>query len=245
MNRSCDIIIRAERIGRVGSKIAFVRVRAFVFPLMVAAFGLYVVAHSPLRDVIAASLRMKSRACYFVCADALTFNGAGDSLSAWALILTAMLAAWILTDWFDGASYERPLVFGLSGIALITVPAAMIGGLASLSGKALLRPPLGPLVSAIPALMIIGAGIWSGWRFYWPRWELRQSQALVLLVASLAAVLVSIRALIALMYPPTGYDALAYHAPLAVFLWHDGNLTAFLDRIPRVGTLANPGTPQL
>jgi hypothetical protein len=245
MNRSSDMIIKAGRFGRIAGQIAFARVRQFALPLIAAAFGLYVTAHSPLRDIISASLGLKSRACYFVCADALTFHGAADSLSAWTLIVAAIVAAWFVSDWFDGASYERPLVFGLSALGFISVPAAIFGGLGSLSGSALLRPPLGPLLSAAPAFIVMGAGLRSGWRPHWSRPELRHSYGLIMLVGGLAAVLLFTSTVIALMYPPSGYDALAYHAPLAVFLWNDGNLTAFLDRIPRVSTLANPGTAQL
>ena len=245
MNRSSNIATRAGRIGRIASQIAFARVRPYVLPLMIAAFAIYIAAHSPLRDIIAAALGLKSRACYFVCADALTFNGAADSLSAWTLIVAAALAAWFVSDWFDGATYERPLIFGIGALAFIVVPAAAIGGFATWTGTSLLRPPLGPLMSAIPALIVVGAGLRFGWRPQWRRYVRRQTPSLTLLVGVLAAGLLLASTLIALMYPPTGYDALAYHAPLAVFLWHDGNLSAFLDRIPRVSTLANPATPQL
>ena len=234
--------VRANSFRRTSN--LFVQVRGFVLPTMAGLLGLYIALHSPLRDVIASVFGMKSRGCFF-CAESFSLSQTGDSLSAVTLIGIALVAAWIVIEYFDGLPYERPLVFGLSALAFISVPAAMIGGLASWSGTALLRPPLGPLLSAIPALILIGAGLWSGWRPHWPRWELRQSPGLVLLFGGLAAVLVFASTLLALMYPPTGYDALAYHAPLAVFLWHDGNLTAYLDRIPRVTTLTNPGTPQL
>ena len=212
---------------------------------MVTVFGLYVTAHSPLREVIAASLGLKSLACYFICADALTFNGAVDSLSAWILIAAAVLAAWIVSARFEGASYERPLVFGISALAFISVPAAIVGGVASWNGTALLRPPLGPLLSAIPATIIVGAGLQRGWRPQRLRLQLDRSHCLALVVGALAAGLLFVSTAISIMFPPTGYDALAYHAPLAVFLWRDGNLSTFLDRAPVVNTLANPGTVQL
>ena len=245
MNRTSDMVVTAQRFGRGARRMLFERVRQFALPLMVAASGLYVAAHSPLRDLIAASFGSKSRACYFVCTDALTFHGVADSLSAWTLIIVAALAAWIVSDWWEGASYERPLVFGLSALASISVPAAIIGGLGSWGGMPLLRPPLGPLLSAIPAFIAVGASVWHGWRPRWRRDIRREMSGLALLVSGLAAMLLSTSTLIALMYPPTGYDALAYHSPLAVFLWRDGNLSTFLDRIPRVSTLANPATPQL
>jgi hypothetical protein len=54
MNRSSNIATKAGRITRAASQIPFARVRQFALPLMAAAFGLYVAAHSPLRDVIVA-----------------------------------------------------------------------------------------------------------------------------------------------------------------------------------------------
>jgi hypothetical protein len=47
------------------------------------------------------------------------------------------------------------------------------------------------------------------------------------------------------MHPPTQGDAIGYHAPLAVFLWSDGNLSTFLDRAPDTWALAHPGTAEL
>src|SRR5262245_43161553 len=78
----------------------------FVLPAMAGILGLYVVVHSPLRDMIAALLGLKTRACYFVCGDALSLSGALDSLAALALIAAAVLAAWIVSDWFGGRRYE-------------------------------------------------------------------------------------------------------------------------------------------
>jgi flagellar biosynthesis protein FliQ len=51
--------------------------------------------------------------------------------------------------------------------------------------------------------------------------------------------------LISLTHPPTQGDALSYHAPLALFLWRDGNLTSFLTRAPDNFALAQPGATEL
>jgi len=223
----------------------YTRARCLVLPLMVAAFSLYVAFHSPLRDVIAASLGLKSRACYFLCADALIFSDVADALSAWALILAAVLAAWIVCDRFDGASYERPVVFGLSALAFISVPGAMIGGLASWSSTALLRPPLGPLLTMAPAVSVLLAGALQGWRPSLRSPTYGQHSSIVLLVWVLAASLLSISAVLSVVHPPTGYDALGFHAPLGIFLWQDGNLDAFLDRAVGYWPLAHPGAANL
>ena len=221
------------------------RARRVALPVMVGAFGLYVVMHSPLRDVIAALLRLNSRVCYFVCIEALTLSGVTESAAAWALIAAAALAGWLVAERFDGAPYERPLVFGLSGLAFIVVPAAAIGGIATWSGTALLRPPFGPLLSLLPAAFVVAAALVRGWRPHRPCIVFEHTHRLVWLVGGLAAGLLLASTGLSLMYPPTGYDALSYHAPLAVFLWRDGNLSAFLDRAPVVYTLANAGTAQL
>ena len=141
----------------------FARSRRLALPAMAGAFGVYVAMHSPLRDAVAALLGLKSRACYFVCGDWTALSGA-DSAAACALIAAASLAAWVVSDSFAGGPYERPLVFGLSALAFIVVPAAAIGGIATWTGTALLRPPLGPLLSALPAAAVVGAGLRRGWR---------------------------------------------------------------------------------
>ena len=223
----------------------FAYVRRVALPVMVGAFGLYVVMHSPLRDVIAALLRLNSRVCYFVCIEALTLSGVTESAAAWALIALAALAGWLVAERFDGAPYERPLVFGLSGLAFIVVPAAVIGGIATWSGMALLRPPLGPLLSLSPAAVMVAAALAWGWRPGQPHCIAWQPSGLVLLIGTLAAGLLLTSTALSLMHPPNGGDALSYHAPLAVFLWRDGNLSAFLDRAPIAWALTNPGTAEL
>jgi hypothetical protein len=219
--------------------------RRFVLPAMAGVLSLYVIMHSPLRDVIAAMLGLTSRVCYFVCGDGLTLTGPINALAAWVLITAAALAAWVVSDWFDGTPYERPLVFGLGTLAFIAVPAAAIGGIGTWTGTALLHPPAGPLLSGVPGAFMVGVWLQRGWRPYWPRLIFERPQSLVLLVGGLAAGLLLASTALSLMYPPTGYDALSYHGPLAIFLWRDGNLSAFLDRAPAINTLANPGTIQL
>lgn len=223
----------------------FARPRRLVLPVMAGAFGLYVVMHSPLRDVIAALMGINSRVCYFVCGDTLTLSGVVHSAPAWALIAAAALAAWVLAERFDGVAYERPLVFGLSALAFIVGPVAAIGGIATWSGTALLRPPLGPLLSMLPAVVVVAAALRQGWRPHLPHLLWRQPSHLVLLVGALASGLLLTSIALSLMHPPDGGDALSYHAPLAVFLWRDGNLSSFLDRAPIAWALANPGTAEL
>jgi hypothetical protein len=67
---------------------------------------------------------------------------------------------------------------------------------------------------------------------------------LLLLVAGLGWGMVIASVFISLM-PPTQGDAMSYHAPLAIFLWSDGHLSAFLDRSPDIWGLVHPGTAEL
>src|SRR5436309_148015 len=117
----------------------FAWARRFVLPTMAGAFGLYVAMHSPLRDAIAAALKSQARACYFGCLESLPLSSAVDTAAALVLIAAAVFAAWVASERWDGAAYERPLVFGLSALAFIVVPAAALGGVAAWSGTALLR----------------------------------------------------------------------------------------------------------
>lgn len=223
----------------------FEQPRRFALPVMAGAFGLYVVMHSPLRNMLARMLGLNSEVCYFVCGEALNLRGVAESASAWALIAIAALAGWVVAERFDGASYERPLVFGLSGLAFIVGPAATIGGIATWGGTALLRPPLGPLLSLLPAALVVAAALARGWRPHGPHCISEKASCLVLLVWSLAAGLLLASTALSLMHPPDGGDAVSYHAPLAVFFWRDGNLSTFLDRAPIAWALANPGTAEL
>jgi hypothetical protein len=212
---------------------------------MAGMFALYVVMHTPLHSAIAVLLGMKARECYFVCPSALTFSQLADSWTALAMIAAALLASWVVLDWFDGLGYERPLAFGLSTLGFVVIPAAVIGGVGEWSRTALLRPPLGPSLAALPALAFIAVGVQHGWRLHRPRLLLRQPSGLVLLAGGVALGLLVASIAASLTHPPTGGDAVSYHAPLSVFLWHDGNLGAFLDRTAGTWALANPGTAEI
>lgn len=219
--------------------------RRFSLPVVSGILALYIAIHSPLRDIIAALFGKRPQPCYFVCGDTLMRISTIDSIAAIALIVGALLAAWIVADAFDGASYERPLIFGLSTFAFVVIPAATIGGVASFSGTQLLRPPTGPLLAMLPAFLVLLGNIWRGWRPH----QLPPARApisdLVWFIGSIGLGLLIISTLLSLVHPPGGGDAISYHAPLAVFLWRDGNLTAFLDRAPMTWALAYPASAEL
>jgi hypothetical protein len=209
---------------------------------MAGMLAVYVLLHSPLRDLIATTLGLHSRVCYFVCDDVVTVGPILDAVSAWVLIVTAMLAGSTLTAWSGVASYERPLVFGLGTLACISGPSATIAVIAGWTGTTLLRPPAGPLMAALPAVAIVSMGAWHRRRLGQRRASLAPASRLVALVWGLAAALLMTSGALSVLHPPSGYDALGYHAPLGVFLWREGNASSFVDRSL---ALAMPGTIQL
>ena len=123
----------------------------------------------------------------------------------------ALTAAAVVTRSFAGATYERPLVYALFAFAFVVIPAAFVGAVAGWSGTALLRPPLGPLIVATPALATTVIGVLRGWRPVPVRVEIEVSSGLRLVLTALAALLLGTSAILGLVRPPTGFDALSYH----------------------------------
>jgi hypothetical protein len=210
---------------------------------MLLALGAYVTLHTPLRAAIAQVLGLSSRGCY-LCARTVSGPDVAHAAVAAALVLVAMTAAAATASSFTGPRYERPLIFGLAVIGLVTVPAAAIGGLASLTGGGSLRPPAGPLLASLPALAVAAAALRGGWRPSLPR-PPRLATPLLRVLAACAGVLLAASALVSLLHPPTQGDALSYHAPISVFMWSYGNLTTMLDRAPEVWAFSQPGTAEL
>jgi hypothetical protein len=134
-------------------------------------------------------------------------------------------------------------------LAFIVLPASMLAGLGTWLGLPLLRPPLGPLLAALPAAATLAFAVSRGWRAQllrspiWVSWAC--APAVVRLVAGLASTLLLASIAISLTHPTNGGDAVSYHAPLALFLWREGNLTTFLERAPDFWALAHPGTAEL
>jgi hypothetical protein len=218
----------------------------WALPLMAVALGGYVVLHSPLRELVARLGGLSSRVCYFVCPPLpVDASGGMRVLAAWLLIAVVLLASWALADRFGGAPDEWPIAFGVIGLALVAVPAATLGEIAALTHTTLLRPPWGPLLALTPAAAVTAAAWRRGWRPHPPRLALGTLDRLHWLVLGLGAALLLGSVVINLAHPATGGDGLSYHAPLAVFLWEDGDLVTFLNRAPDTFALANPGTAEL
>jgi hypothetical protein len=218
----------------------------WALPALALAFGLYVVLHSPLRELVAALAGRASHVCYFTCDAAvldpvvvLSVVGGGG------LILIALAGGWSLADSLTGPSWERPLVFGLAALTLLVVPSASVGLVADWVHVPLLRPPLGPCLAMLPAALVVVLRLRRGWRPRWPRPDWRPATPLQWLLAVLGPGLLLASVAIGLYHPATGGDGLSYHAPQAVFFWQDGDLVAMLDRAPITFALANPGTTGL
>jgi hypothetical protein len=218
-------------------------VRRAVLPIMVLLLAGYVAAHSPALGWLGHGLGLRVGRCYFTCGGWVAGGDLPGMAAAWLLLLAAAGAAWVLAGQPWAAPFERPLWFGLAWLGLVAVPSAALGAIGWWIGVPLLRPPLGPVLAALPSLLLLVAER-SHWREA-PRPRIRAPRGLAGLLGAVAAGLLATRVAIALGHPPTGYDALSYHAPLAVYLWRDGDLGAFLERTPWAWALAHPGAAEL
>ena len=220
------------------------RARGAVLPAMAAILAVYVAMHSPLLPRIGRVVGQRGDTCYFACAGWQPAVWTADSASATLCLLLAVWAAWRLAPQVADAG-ERALAFGLMSLALIVLPASWIGLVAWAVGTRWLEPPFGPVLTAIPSVLVLAAGRKQERhrasapvsRSAWPR--------LVLVLAAMAVALLAGSAAVSLARPPTGYDALSYHGPLAVYYWRDGNLGSYLERQPWAWALAHPGSAEL
>jgi hypothetical protein len=220
------------------------RPRPFVLPTMVALLAAYVVMHSPLRNLATAAIGVHSRQCYLGCPGPGSAGRVAEALAALALVSLAALAAHRVSRGLELRSHERPVAFGLLAYALVTVPGAILGGLGSVADSAPLRPPAGPLFVAIPAVLLLLLPA----RATPPTAASRPACPIIglpLVVGLVGGLLLLISAIAALTHPPTGYDALAYHAPLGVHLWRDGNLAAYLEGGRAGPAQASPASAEL
>ena len=212
---------------------------------MLAATAAYVALHSPLLRGIARAVGQGPGRCYFACHGWIANDRPADAAAGLLLLLCATVAAALLARRLELRRSERLLAAGLLVVGLIALPAALLGAAGWALDTVPLRPPLGPLLVALPA---VGVMVWGAVR-HWalPGLSLRRLPlaGLAAYVVGVAVVLLIATAVVALSHPPTGYDALSYHAPLAVYYWRDGNLGALLDRQPWAWALAHPGTAEL
>ena len=220
------------------------RLRPLVLPAMVALLAVYVIMHSPLRNLATAAIGVHSRQCYLGCPGLGSADRLAEALAALVLVALAALAAHRVSRGLELQSWERPVAFGLLAYALVTVPGAILGGLGSVLNAGPLRPPAGPLLVAIPAALLLllparSTPPTAAARLRGP------ITGLPLLVGLVGGLLLLISAFAALTHPPTGYDALAYHAPLGVHLWLDGNLATYLEGGRAGPAQASPASAEL
>ena len=213
-----------------------------ILPGMMVALAAYIALHSPLRSELARLLGRPGHAAYFTQPGPTP--AAVNAAAAAFLIIAALLAASAVTRRAGVQSYERPLIFAVSAFAFMVVAAAYLGVLAAWTGTGLLRPPAGPLMASTPALVVLGIALYRGWR---PSLRLRHLpvDGLLIPLGALAATLFVISIAVNLSQPPTGFDALAFHAPMAVYFWRDGDLVSLLDRAPGGFALAHGGASEL
>jgi hypothetical protein len=210
---------------------------------MALALAAYLILHSPLRGVIT-RLAGGIPSCFSFC-DSQGEVIIASQASALLDIAAALVAAYALSRVLRFRSLERIVTFGLLAFAFVSVPAALLGGLGDLIHVHLLRAPYGPVVASLPALAAVGFLLTRGWRPSIPRFRLVPISPLAMVMLSLGAGMLVITAGIAIHHPPTGYDELGYHGPLAVFFWKDGSLSDFLSRFPEGWPLAQPGSAEM
>jgi hypothetical protein len=207
--------------------------RHLLWPAMIVALGAYVFVHrggpSP----------------YFISKQGILLDSVISAAAVLTAIAAALTASAIVSGRFAGLRYERPLVYGLTAFAFVVVPAAFVGGIAGWTGVGLLRPPWGPLIVGTPALAVTAMAVRRGWRPMPLRVELEVPGGLQLTLMVIAVVLIGTSAILAFVRPPTGFDALSYHGPMAVYFWRDGNIVSLLDRAPWGFAMAHPGAAEL
>ncbi len=203
---------------------------------------LYGLLHSPLRPTVDTWLGTDSE-CISLCGPGLG-QVAAQLTMAWYFGWAA-LAATVLVPLLGLRAWERPVAWGVLAFALVSVPAALVGGTGDLVGRNLLRLPYGPLLGSGTAVAIVAWAAWRGWRPRAPRLDLAGVAPVAWWLTLMVAVglIASVGAAIA--RPLTGFDELNYHAPLAVDLWQLGSLSSFLSESPAGYWLSHPGSAEL
>ncbi len=207
-----------------------------------ATFGLaWLTLHSPLRPEIDRWLGVDGP-CTALCRG---WREVAERVAMAWLIGWSCVAAVLAAARLGLRPNEQRLAWIVVAYALATVPAALLGGLGDIIGRPLLRPPMGPMLASLPAL-VIAAWAWTrparppaAWPAM-PRWS-----PVTWWMVGVAALALVVSGGIAASLPPIGFDELNYHAPMAVLLWRDGSLVSFLEASPGRIWLSHPGTSEL
>ena len=206
----------------------------------------YVLLHSPFAPAIDRLLG-GSLDCAWRCGAAIPVL---TTASALFCVAACALGGWGIVRLLDLDALDRAVAWGICSFALVTVAAAYLGGLDDLTGLSLLRPPLGPSMVALPALGALALSL--------RRRPLRRPGhmtlkaprvtplvALTLVVAACVVTSLILAIGVAVAHPPTGFDDLGYHFPIAVFTWRDGTISSYLARLASAWPLAQPGAAEL
>ena len=202
-----------------------------VVALVALTLVAYILAHSPVRA-----------SCRVLCwTPELT-----EMLSAVWLLGAALAGAWAAAASHPSlAGLERGVTFGVVAYGLVVIPAAILGWIGDRADLHILRPPLGPVLLSVPALLVVAWAVRRGWRPTRPRWSLPELTPLLAVVLAVGGVVFLLTSAIAVRYPLTGHDELGYHAPLAVLFWRTGSLSAFVTDFPTAWPYLHPGSAEL
>jgi len=204
---------------------------------------IYAILHSPFRQPIYEALFGR---CDFFCRTTRIAGPVPSAISSVWFIGAVLIGAIPLALRAVPSTLERVVAWGLIAYALLVIPSALIAFVGDRIGLKLLHPPLGPMLASIPAVVAIGWGWRAGWRPSLPRIQmLVEPTPLLLFLGALAIASVLIQTGFAVQYPPSGFDDLGYHAPLAVLFWHDGSLETFMSRFAGTPVLSHPGGAEL
>jgi hypothetical protein len=210
---------------------------------MVAVLVAYAMVHSPIRSLVG-SLVGELPGCRPPC-DVDGLLELVSAASALWLIAASGIASWALVELSPLDRLERAVAWGALASALITVPLAIVGGMGDLAGVALLRPPVGPVLASVPALLAIGWTWRAGWRPHHFAVAKPDLPPLLILVAGLTLGVLTLSIGVAIRRPPGGFDELGYHAPLAALYYVEGTINGFLERFDDTFALWHPGSGEL
>jgi len=215
--------------------------------LMAGVLLTYLAVHQPLSRLIRELVGIETvcRPCGPGTSDVAA------SLAAIFLLASSLLAAHACLHGTRLRRFERLPVLGLLWYGWIVASSAWIGWTGDLLGARLLQVPAGPVLSAIPGIIVMGLAARKGWQ----PWRTAAEGSRILMermprdpmtstLGAVAAVLMLASVGVSLQVAPHRFDELGYHAPLAILYWRDGSLGAFLETIFGY-PLAHPGSAEL
>ncbi len=215
--------------------------------LMSGVLITYVVVHQPISRLIRELVGIET-VC-LPCGPGT--NDVAASLAAIFLLSSSLLAAHACLHGSRLRSYERLPVLGLLWYGWIVVSSAWLGWTGDLVGARLLQVPAGPVLAAIPGMIVMSLAARKGWQPWRTATEASRTlvdrmprDPLTSTLGAVAAVLLIASIGVSLQVAPHRFDELGYHAPLSILYWRDGSLGAFLETIFGYPP-AHPGSAEL